>query len=118
MLVKADEEKPLLELIASTAKALLPPQPELVGGHYLIENQNITLTPPTGTPGDFAVLRDVVVATWAEAGELFGCVRQFAGQISLEPGLVHKANGGILVVSLKTLLLQPLLWLRLKQMVI
>ncbi|MCL7708689.1 AAA family ATPase, partial [Enterobacter kobei] len=59
-----------------------------------------------------------VVATWAEAGELFGCVRQFAGQISLEPGLVHKANGGILVVPLKTLLLQPLLWLRLKQMVV
>ncbi|EOC1317529.1 Lon protease family protein [Cronobacter turicensis] len=118
MLVKADEEKPLLELIASTAKALLPPQSELVGGHYLIENQNITLTPPGATPGDFAVRRDVVVATWAEAGTLFGCVRQFAGQISLEPGLVHKANGGILVVSLKTLLLQPLLWLRLKQMVV
>ncbi|EKM7177196.1 AAA family ATPase [Cronobacter sakazakii] len=118
MLVKADEEKPLLELIASTAKALLPHQSELVGGHYRIENQSVTLTPPNATPGDFAVHSDVVVATWADAGELFGCVRQFAGQISLEPGLVHKANGGILVVPLKTLLLQPLLWLRLKQMVV
>lgn len=118
MLVKADEEKPLLELIASAAKALLPHQPELAGGHYLVENQNITLTPPGATPGDFAVRRDVVVATWAEAGTLFGCVRQFAGQLSLEPGLVHQANGGILIVSLKTLLLQPLLWLRLKQMVV
>ncbi|WP_149806790.1 AAA family ATPase, partial [Salmonella enterica] len=43
---------------------------------------------------------------------------QFADQIALEPSLVHKANGGILVVPLKTLLLQPLLWLRLKQMVV
>ncbi|ROW51629.1 Lon protease, partial [Cronobacter malonaticus] len=83
---------------ASTAKALLPHQSELVGGHYRIENQSVTLTPPNATPGDFAVQRDAVVATWADAGELFGCVRQFAGQISLEPGLVHKANGGILVV--------------------
>ncbi|MCL7680042.1 Lon protease family protein, partial [Klebsiella pneumoniae] len=66
LLVKADEEKPLLELIADTAKALLPHQPELAGGHYHIENQHVTLTPPNATPGDFAVRRDVVVATWAE----------------------------------------------------
>ncbi|EOW6769700.1 AAA family ATPase [Cronobacter muytjensii] len=118
MLVKADEEKPLLELIASAAKALLPEQSRLVGGHYLIEDQKVTLAPPDNAPGDFAVRPDVVVAAWAEAGELFGCVRQFAGKISLEPGLVHKANGGILVVALKTLLMQPLLWMRLKQMII
>ncbi|MEX5381881.1 Lon protease family protein [Cronobacter muytjensii] len=118
MLVKADEEKPLLELIASAAKALLPEQSRLVGGHYFVEDQKVTLAPPDNTPGDFAVRPDVVVAAWAEAGELFGCVRQFAGKISLEPGLVHKANGGILVVALKTLLMQPLLWMRLKQMII
>ncbi|WP_199784054.1 AAA family ATPase [Cronobacter dublinensis] len=118
MLVKADEETPLLELIAGVAKALLPEQSGLAGGHYLIEDQHVTLVPPDNAPGNFAVRRDVVVAAWAEAAELFGCVRHFAGKITLAPGLVHKANGGILVVALKTLLMQPLLWMRLKQMVI
>ncbi|CCJ71083.1 Putative protease La homolog [Cronobacter condimenti 1330] len=118
MLVKADEEKPLLELIAHTAKTLLLPQAGLVGGHYIIDESNVTLTPPNEIPGEFAVRPDVVVTTWAEANELFGCVRQFAGRIAVEAGLVHKANGGILVLSLKTLLMQPLLWLRLKQMVV
>ncbi|MDR8230865.1 AAA family ATPase, partial [Acinetobacter baumannii] len=37
--------------------------------------------------------------------------------ITLEPGLVHQANGGVLVLSLRTLLAQPLLWVRLKNMV-
>ncbi len=32
-------------------------------------------------------------------------------------GLVHQANGGVLVLSLRTLLAQPLLWVRLKNMV-
>ncbi|MCB4176902.1 AAA family ATPase, partial [Klebsiella pneumoniae] len=42
---------------------------------------------------------------------------QFNGAITLEPGLVHQANGGVLVLSLRTLLAQPLLWVRLKNMV-
>ncbi len=30
---------------------------------------------------------------------------------------MHRANGGILIISLRTLLAQPLLWMRLKAMV-
>ncbi len=57
------------------------------------------------------------MADWVEAEQLFGCVRQFNGAITLQPGLVHQANGGVLVLSLRTLLAQPLLWVRLKNMV-
>ena len=32
-------------------------------------------------------------------------------------GLVHRANGGVLIISLRTLLAQPLLWMRLKNIV-
>lgn len=32
--------------------------------------------------------------------------------------MVHKANGGVLILSLRTMLAQPLLWLRLKQIVL
>ncbi|WP_251277792.1 AAA family ATPase, partial [Enterobacter hormaechei] len=42
---------------------------------------------------------------------------QFNGEITLQPGLVHRANGGVLILSLRALLAQPLLWMRLKNMV-
>ena len=44
-------------------------------------------------------------------------MRQFNGEIALQPGLVHRANGGVLILSLRALLAQPLLWMRLKNMV-
>lgn len=55
--------------------------------------------------------------TGVEAEQLFGCLRQFNGDITLQHGLVHQANGGILIISLRTLLAQPLLWMRLKNIV-
>ncbi|OJF39842.1 hypothetical protein AP221_27580, partial [Escherichia coli] len=36
---------------------------------------------------------------------------------TLQPGLVHQANGGIFIISLRTLLAQPLLWMRLENIV-
>ncbi len=67
---------------------------------------------------NFATLTQVVAADWVEAEQLFGCLRQFNGGIMpLQPGLVHQANGGILIISLRTLLAQPLLWMRLKNIV-
>lgn len=65
----------------------------------------------------FASNGPIESADWIEAEQLFGCVRQFNGEISLQPGLVHRANGGVLLLSLRALLAQPLLWMRLKNMV-
>lgn len=59
----------------------------------------------------------MITANWVEAEQLFGCLRQFNGDVSLQPGLVHRANGGVLLISLRTLLAQPLLWMRLKTVV-
>lgn len=59
----------------------------------------------------------MITANWVEAEQLFGCLRQFNGELSLQPGLVHRANGGVLIISLRTLLSQPLLWMRLKTIV-
>ncbi len=58
------------------------------------------------------VTMQVVSADWVEA-EQFGCLRQYNGDIILQPGLVHQANGGALIISLRTLLAQLLLWMRL-----
>lgn len=117
MLVKAAEEAEYLNLIATAARECWSPEEVLTGGHYLIEGQRITLRPAESAEDNFAGQAEVVAADWIEAEQLFGCVRQFAGEISLTPGLVHRANGGILVLSLRSVLAQPLLWLRLKQMV-
>lgn len=59
----------------------------------------------------------MITANWVEAEQLFGCLRQFNGELSLQHGLVHRANGGVLIISLRTLLSQPLLWMRLKTIV-
>lgn len=117
MLVKAAEEAEYLNLIAAAARECWSPEDTLTGGHYLIEGQRITLRPAESAEDNFAGKPEVVAADWIEAEQLFGCVRQFAGEITLTPGLVHRANGGILVLSLRSVLAQPLLWLRLKQMV-
>ncbi|TNV21685.1 Lon protease family protein [Buttiauxella sp. B2] len=117
MLVKAAEEAEYLNLIATAARECWSAEDSLTGGHYLIDGQRITLRPVESVDDNFAGQAEVVAADWIEADQLFGCVRQFAGEITLTPGLVHRANGGILVLSLRSVLAQPLLWLRLKQMV-
>lgn len=53
-------------------------------------------------------------AEWIETEQLFGTLRHYNGQLTLEPGLLHAANGGALILSVRTLLAQPLMWLRLK----
>lgn len=118
MLVKAAEEAEYLNLITEAARECWSQDNALTGGHYLVEGSHVTLRPAESAEDNFAGLSEVVAADWIEAEQLFGCVRQFAGEITLTPGLVHRANGGILVLSLRSVLAQPLLWLRLKQMVI
>lgn len=118
MLVKAAEEAEYLNLITEAARECWSQDKALTGGHYLVEGSHVTLHPAESAEDNFAGLSEVVAADWIEAEQLFGCVRQFAGEVTLTPGLVHKANGGILLLSLRSVLAQPLLWLRLKQMVI
>lgn len=36
----------------------------------------------------------------------------------MQPGLVHQVNGGVLILSVRALQAQPLMWLRLKQMIV
>lgn len=117
LLAKAPEETEYLTLIAKAAGQLLPEDPPLVGGQYHIDGHVVTWTPATDALANFATRSHVVVAEWVEAEQLFGCLRQFNNQITLQPGLVHQANGGVLAISLRTLLAQPLLWMRLKTMV-
>jgi len=118
MLVKAAEEFEYLNLIATATREVWQPNETLKGGQYAIEGNHVMLRPAQESDDKFCGYGEVVVADWIEAEQLFGCVRQFNGDVSLTPGLIHRANGGVLVLSLRSVLAQPLLWLRLKQMVL
>ncbi|MGL5603186.1 MAG: AAA family ATPase [Silvania sp.] len=117
MLLKAPDEAEYLSLLADAIRQLQPDAQAVFGGEYAINGRTVTFEPATLADGRFAVTGSVVSAGWAEAEQLFGCLRQFNGELTLDPGLIHQANGGVLIVSLRTLLAQPLLWMRLKNCV-
>ncbi len=117
MLVKSPATPGYLSLLGETVKEMLPPVTTLHGGLYLTENGRVTLQPATSAQDNFAAQGETVVADWVEHEQLFGSVRRYGNEIELQPGLLHRANGGVLVLSLRSVLLQPLLWLRLRQMV-
>lgn len=117
MLLKAPEEAEYLALMADAVRQLQPETDTVFGGQYRIVGSDVTFEPATKVDDNFAATGEVITAEWAEAEQLFGCLRHFNGQLSIQPGLVHKANGGVLIISLRTLLAQPLLWMRLKNIV-
>lgn len=117
MLLKAPEEAEYLALMADAVRQLQPETDTVFGGQYRILGSDVTFEPATQADDNFAATGEVITAEWAEAEQLFGCLRHFNGQLSIQPGLVHKANGGVLIISLRTLLAQPLLWMRLKNIV-
>ena len=117
MLLKAPEEAEYLALMADAVRQLQPETDTVFGGQYRIVGSDVTFEPATQADDNFAATGEVITAEWAEAEQLFGCLRHFNGQLSIQPGLVHKANGSVLIISLRTLLAQPLLWMRLKNIV-
>jgi len=117
MLLKAQETREYLALIAQAAEKLQP-QNTVKGSHYVINANKITVEPAIRGDQPFAAGGACVYQEWIEPEQLFGCVRMHNGEITLQPGLIHQANGGVLILSVRSLLAQPLLWLRLKQMII
>ncbi|ELR4951701.1 Lon protease family protein [Salmonella enterica] len=117
MLTKAPEEQEYLTLLSDAVRALQTDAGQLTGGHYDVSGHTIHYRAAQDVQDNFATLAQVVSADWVEAEQLFGCLRQYKSDITLQPGLVHQANGGVLIISLRTLLAQPLLWMRLKAIV-
>lgn len=54
---------------------------------------------------------------WIEHEQLFGCLKQTSQGWHPMPGLLHQANGGTLIIAVRTLLMQPILWQRLKRFI-
>lgn len=117
LLIRSQENRDYLSLIAQTAQRFSATATTLFGGDYHIIADNVTLQPPSNKDRPFTSQGEVHFAEWIEMEQLFGCVRSHKDRIQLEPGLIHRANGGTLILSLRSFLAQPLLWMRLKKCV-
>ncbi|ATO33698.1 Lon protease [Dickeya dianthicola] len=119
MLLKAQENNAYLALIANAIAHLPARQSEtLHGNRYQIDGRQISIQPAQYPDDNFAATLRCGYQEWIEPEQLFGCVRIDQDNISLQPGLLHRVNGGTLILSARTLLAQPLMWLRLKQIII
>ncbi|VFP87893.1 AAA family ATPase [Candidatus Erwinia haradaeae] len=119
MLIKSPESSiyfTLLQKILSEMKERTENKTKILyGGRYEIMKHTVEWYPANTIQDNFATYGGVHQADWIENNNLFGCVRIYKNQVSLSPGLVHHANGGFLILSLRTVLEQPLMWFRLKQ---
>lgn len=114
LLIRSQENQEYMAQISAAAERYTPPAETLFGGDYLIKENHITLLPATDASAPFTAQGGVHYAEWFEPEQLFGCLRQYRDTLTLEPGLLHQANGGTLILSVRTLLSQPLMWMRLK----
>ncbi len=119
LLVKNAESTEALQLLQKVLASLDDsPSATLYGGHYQTESDEISWRAAQSIGDNFASQGGIFAADWVESEQLFGCVRIHQSKLTLCPGLVHRANGGVLLLSLRTLLAQPLLWVRLKEIVV
>ncbi|OON40826.1 Lon protease [Izhakiella australiensis] len=118
MLVKIAEYGQYLTLLRDRLTQLEADNPssQWCGGQYTLEGNQARYRAFASPEDNFACQSgQVSVADWIEPEQLFGCVRLFQETLTLEPGLIHRLNGGTLIISLRAVLTQPLMWLRLKQ---
>lgn len=121
MLVKSPESAEYLTLLQDILTSMAADDGDesaLYGGHYTLSGNSVSWRPAESAEDNFASVGGVHQAEWIETEQLFGCVRMHQSAITLTPGLVHRANDGVLILSLRTLLAQPLMWLRLKQIMV
>lgn len=118
MLLKAKETREYLSLIARIVQQFPSKNTECKGSNYVIQRGGkISVEEANCHDGPFAARGKCLFQEWVESEQLFGCVRIYNAEISLQPGLLHNANGGVLILAARSLITQPLLWLRLKQMI-
>ena len=116
MLLKASESELFFDLLKQSVKSSLTTT--TLGYSYYFSENKITLTQAKSKQDNFAVQDNCLTATVVDIEKLFGCVRQPENSpIKLQAGLVHQANGGVLILGLRSLLAQPIVWTKLKQMV-
>ncbi|WP_133543912.1 AAA family ATPase [Mesocricetibacter intestinalis] len=123
LLLKADDQREYAELLmAHLQKYPVSSAPR--GVHYIIEQADsfsfaaVSLRPAQSAADNFAATENVATALHFDQEKLFGALRihPVSKDLQLTPGLVHRLNGGVLILGVNALLSQPELWLRLKHL--
>lgn len=117
LLLKNAESHDAQQLLAHVIAEIAPENTTSQGGRYDWNDNRFQFTPEPTADSPFSTLSgSVQIADWIEEEQLFGALRSTSSGFQLQPGLVHQANGGTLILPLRTLLMQPRMWLRLRQM--
>ena len=122
LMLKADDQAEYASLLESFTKLHHYREQSVFGVNYVVEQGDAFSFPRVYTEmahsldDNFATLGEVVNALYCDQFQLFGSLRVHPSShdIQLNPGLVHRANGGVLILSAGMLLSQFDLWLRLK----
>ena len=122
LMLKADEQAEYASLLESFTKLHHHREQSVFGVNYVVEQGDAFSFPRVYTEvahsldDNFATPGEVVNALYCDQFQLFGSLRVHPSShdIQLNPGLVHRANGGVLILSAAMLSSQFDLWLRLK----
>jgi len=122
LMVRSQENTDYLSRIASAYLAVSESDPDepVVTQRWNYQQQTdgsyLLAEAPEGQ-ATFCQQSGIYFTEWIESSELFGVVRRQGDKLVPEPGLLHRANGGTLILSVRTLLEQPLMWLRLRKFI-
>lgn len=122
LMLKADDQAEYASLLESFTKLHHHREQSVFGVNYVVEQGDAFSFPRVYTEvahsldDNFATPGEVVNALYCDQFQLFGSLRVHPSShdIQLNSGLVHRANGGVLILSAAMLLSQFDLWLRLK----
>ncbi|OOF87481.1 AAA family ATPase [Rodentibacter ratti] len=122
IVLKADDQSDYADLLTPLVRKMLPQVRSIFGVNYIVEQGDsfsfprIVVEPAKSLEDNFAASGEVLSALYCDQFQLFGSVKVHPGSqdIQLHPGLIHRANGGVLILSASTLLAQFDLWQRLK----
>ncbi|WP_038027111.1 AAA family ATPase [Tatumella saanichensis] len=118
LMLRSQENKDALAAIARAWLSLSDTDVDAENGgwnYQPLADGSYDLRAATNEAATFTFQAGVRYAEWIESEQLFGTLRGVGDRLIPEPGLLHEANGGALVLSVRTLLAQPLMWLRLKR---
>ena len=126
LVLKADDQSEYAPLLEDFITSQQSTSNDIKGVQYSVEQADsfsfarVTVMPAQSQHDNFAAKKTVASALYFDQDKLLGSlqIHPTSKDIQLNAGLVHEVNGGVLILSVATLLEQFELWPRLKQILL
>lgn len=126
LVLKADDQSEYAPLLEEFIVSQQSTSNDIKGVQYSVEQADsfsfarVTVMPAQSRHDNFAAKKNVASALYFDQDKLLGSlqIHPTSKDIQLNAGLVHEVNGGVLILSVATLLEQFELWPRLKQILL